>query len=90
MPRRELTVCLLVLASDVCTAAVCSPRLCMCQSNKRKHNPFHHNKNCIFIPAMTKRSCGSVVEHCISNAKGCGLNSQGTHILTKKIITCVA
>ncbi len=29
-------------------------------------------------------SCGSVVEHCISSAKGCGFNSQGTHILIKK------
>ncbi len=29
-------------------------------------------------------SCGSVVEHCVSNAKGCGFNSHGTHILTKK------
>ncbi len=28
-------------------------------------------------------SCGSVVEHCVSSAKGCGFNSQGTHILTK-------
>ncbi len=27
--------------------------------------------------------CGSVVEHCISSAKGCGFNSQGTHILMK-------
>ncbi len=27
-------------------------------------------------------SCGSVVEHCFSSAKGCGFNSQGTHILT--------
>ncbi len=31
-------------------------------------------------------SCGSVVEHCVSSAKGCGFNSQGTHIL-KKCIT---
>ncbi len=29
-------------------------------------------------------SCGSVVEHCVSSAKGCGFNSLGTHILTKK------
>ncbi len=28
-------------------------------------------------------SCGSVVEHCISSAKGCGFDSQGTHILMK-------
>ncbi len=26
--------------------------------------------------------CGSVVEHYVSSAKGCGFNSQGTHILT--------
>ncbi len=29
-------------------------------------------------------SCGSVVEDCINSAKGCGLKSQGTHILIKK------
>ncbi len=29
-------------------------------------------------------SCGSVVEHCVSSAKGHGFNSQGTHILRKK------
>ncbi len=28
-------------------------------------------------------SCGSVVEHCVSSAKGCGFDSQGTHILMK-------
>ncbi len=27
--------------------------------------------------------CGSVVEHCVSSAKGCGFDSQGTHILIK-------
>ncbi len=27
--------------------------------------------------------CGSVVEHCVSGAKGCGFDSQGTHILIK-------
>ncbi len=34
---------------------------------------------------IEKQSCGSVVEHCVSSANGCGLNSQGTHILTKKM-----
>ncbi len=33
----------------------------------------------------TQRSFGSVVEHCVSSAKGCGFNSQGTHILTKNV-----
>ncbi len=33
-----------------------------------------------------KCTCGSVVEHCVSSAKGCGFNSQGTHILIKKCI----
>ncbi len=28
--------------------------------------------------------CGSVVEHCVSSAKGCGFDSQGTHILMKR------
>ncbi len=27
--------------------------------------------------------CGSVVEYCVSSAKGCGFDSQGTHILMK-------
>ncbi len=31
--------------------------------------------------------CDSVVEHCVSSAKGCGFDSQGTHILIKKCIT---
>ncbi len=26
-----------------------------------------------------------MVEHCVSGAKGCGFNSQGTHILTKNV-----
>ncbi len=33
-----------------------------------------------------KCSCGSVVEHCVSSAKGCGFNSLGTHILMKNNI----
>ncbi len=28
--------------------------------------------------------CGSVVEHCVSSAKGRGFNSQGTRVLIKK------
>ncbi len=28
-------------------------------------------------------SCGSVVEHCVSSTKGCGFDSQGTHVLMK-------
>ncbi len=31
-------------------------------------------------------SCGSVVEHCVNSTKGCGFDSQGTHILIKKYI----
>ncbi len=37
---------------------------------------FQHDNLC---------SCGSVVEYCVSSAKGCGFNSQGTHILTKNV-----
>ncbi len=33
-----------------------------------------------------RSSYGSVVEHCASSAKGCGFNSQGTHILIKQCI----
>ncbi len=32
--------------------------------------------------------CGSVVEHCVSSAKGCGFDSQGTHILMKMFKQC--
>ncbi len=34
---------------------------------------------------VTKCSCGSVVEHCVSSTNGCGFNSQGIRILTKKV-----
>ncbi len=33
---------------------------------------------------FTFPSCGSVVEHCVSSAKCCRLNSQGKRILTKR------
>ncbi len=36
----------------------------------------------ISIYIFISYSCGSVVEHCVSSAKGHGFNSQGTHILT--------
>ncbi len=38
------------------------------------------------LHSHSKSSCGSVVGNCVSSAKGCGFNSQGTHILTKKCI----
>ncbi len=40
----------------------------------------------IYICIYVIYSCGSVLEHCVSSAKGCGFNSQGTHILQKKCI----
>ncbi len=39
---------------------------------------------------LLKCSCGSVVEHCVSNAKGCGFNFQGTHMLINYIKNCIA
>ncbi len=48
-----------------------------------KHN--HSDSHILETLYMLLCSCGSVVEHCVSNAKGCGFNSQGTHILTKCI-----
>ncbi len=38
----------------------------------------------IVHPLYTYTQCsrGSVVEHCVSSANGCGFNSQGTHKLT--------
>ncbi len=46
---------------------------------------FVLNWNILFLK---KCFCGSVVEHCVSSAKGCGFNSQGTHTDNKCII-CV-
>ncbi len=43
-----------------------------------------NNKSCICAMFL----CGSVVEHCVSSAKGCGFDSQGTHTNTnEKCIT---
>lgn len=64
MHRRELAVCLLVLAPDVCTTAVCSPRRCMCQSNKRKHNPFHYNKIAYLSQQWQNIICNLIVYCC--------------------------
>ncbi len=38
---------------------------------------------CITYTLIIMCSCDSVVEHCVSSAKGCGFDSQGTHILMK-------
>ncbi len=34
---------------------------------------------------VSQCSCGSVVDYCVSSAKGCGFDSQGTHILIKHV-----
>jgi len=39
---------------------------------------FHDHNSCSYVFL-----CGSVVEHCVSSAKGCGFDSQGTHVLMK-------
>ncbi len=44
------------------------------------------NMHCEELNLDNKCACGSVVEHCVSSAKGRGFNSQGTHILIKKCI----
>ncbi len=38
---------------------------------------------CLFLWICYLFLCGSVVEHCVSSAKGCGFDSQGTHIIMK-------
>ncbi len=49
----------------------------------------HHHKKSEGLNLITDTClkllflCGSVVEHCISSAKGCGFDSQGTHLLMK-------
>ncbi len=35
-------------------------------------------------------SCGSVVEHCVSSAKGCGFNSQGTECKNVNVVVMEA
>ncbi len=50
--------------------------------------PRHHKSlsfECSVSPAIILCSCGSVAEHCVNSTQGCGFNSQGTHILMKKI-----
>ncbi len=46
---------------------------------------FTVNRTCIVqsAPNFMCVWCGSVVEHCVSSTKGCGFDSQGTHILMK-------
>ncbi len=54
---------------------------------ERKETAYQRLRLSKKCSSICMRSCGSVVEHCVSSAKGHGFNSQGTHILTKKIIT---
>ncbi len=46
------------------------------QKDRKKTNRYKEQH----YPLEVLCSCGSVVEHCVSSAKGCGFNSQGTHI----------
>ncbi len=46
------------------------------------YNQAGSHKSVNYIKGITC-SCGSVVKHCISSAKGCGFNSQGTHMHCK-------
>ncbi len=39
------------------------------------------------VITFTQCSCGSVVEHCVSSANGCGFDSQRTRTLTQTCIT---
>ncbi len=54
------------------------------------HNWLHLQHQHSYLTDLNKRwtecwcSCGSVVEYCVSSSRGCGFNSQGTHILGKK------
>ncbi len=47
------------------------------------HGPLPHIGHVLLSVKSIKFLCGSVVEHCVSSAKGCGFDSQGTRILTK-------
>ncbi len=52
-------------------------------------NSFERNHNSTFDSRFVlKCSCGSVLEHWVSSANGCGFDSQGTHILPKQCIDC--
>ncbi len=39
---------------------------------------------CVCVCMCVLFLCDSVVEHCVCCAKGCGFDSQGTHVLMKK------
>ncbi len=50
------------------------------------HIYLNSEKNSGIIKLMfSVCSYGSVVEHCVNNAQGCGFNSQVTHVLTKNV-----
>ncbi len=52
-------------------------------SNQSAHSPLTSDINKAFGNCHSQLcSCGSVVEHRVSSAKGHGFSSQGTHILT--------
>ncbi len=56
----------------------CPPIILAPLVNISKGGPVKINLYCLScVP------CGSVVEHCVSSAKGCGFDSQGTHVLMK-------
>ncbi len=68
---------------------------CLCYMSKTIEN-YNRMQSVVFTvhPTVLQSypdifSCVSVaqcLEHCVGSAKGCGFDSQGTHVLTKKSI----
>ncbi len=58
---------------------VCSCLVSKCQPNQQVYKPRSFKETA----QVGECSCGSVVEHCVCSANGCGFDSQGTHIMKK-------
>ncbi len=79
MCERERVWCVCVREREcVCVCVSVRERVCVCERERERKCVCVRESVCVF-------SCGSVVEHCVSSAKGRGFNSQGTHILTKNV-----
>ncbi len=65
-------------ALQSCGGGLSSTTISVCSIHRQRHSPHTSYIHTVFL-------CGSVVEHCVRSAKGCGFDSQGTHILMKNV-----
>ncbi len=52
-------------------------------SMNKHQKVFNFHRGTHHVSSLSRCSCGSVVEHCVCCAKGCGFDSQGTYVLMK-------